>query len=54
MTDSEYQRYQTWRGNHSCISQVEISIVPCAVQDLIKVRCFKCGETYQVSDFDEA
>ena len=54
MSDLEYQRYKDWRKNHKCVSQVEITIVPCCVQDLIKVRCFECNETIQISDFDEA
>lgn len=54
MSELQYQRYTDWRNNHSCISQVEITTVPCCVQDLIKVRCFKCNEVFQVSNFDEA
>ncbi len=56
MSDSEYARYTDWRKKHPCTgtSQVEIIIIPDAVQDLIQVHCFKCDEVYQVSSFDEA
>lgn len=54
MSGEEYRRYKNWRNNHDCVSQVEITIVPCCVQDLIKVRCFSCDEIFQVSNFDEA
>lgn len=54
MSEAEYSRYKDWRKNHNCISQVEITIVPCCVQDLIKVKCFSCGEVIQINNFDEA
>lgn len=55
MTDLEYARYLNWRDKHPCtgVSQVEITIVPDCVQDWINVRCFKCNEVYQITDFNE-
>lgn len=53
MTEPEYSRYKSWRDDHKCVSQVEITIVPDCVQDLINVRCFLCGEILRITDFDE-
>lgn len=56
MTESEYERFTDWRKNHPCTGhhQVEITIVPDPILDLKKVRCFGCGEVYQITDFSEA
>lgn len=48
----EELRYLEWRKKHTCISQVEFSIVPDAIDQHTKVKCFVCGEELVLTDFD--
>ena len=52
LTDVENQRYQDWRSNHPCISQVEFRITPDSIDQATRVRCWKCGEQIELTDFD--
>lgn len=54
LTPLEMKRYQDWRKDHSCISQVEFRITPDAVDQATRVRCWKCGEQIEITDFDIA
>jgi hypothetical protein len=47
----EIQRYDEWRKNHSCVSQVEISYIPDAIDQATTVRCLLCGEKIEITDF---
>lgn len=48
----EEKRFQDWRRNHSCISQVQFQITVDAVDQDTYVQCYKCLERVQLTDFD--
>lgn len=52
LTEVEYRRYLGWRKEHPCVSQVEISYIPDQVDQRTRVRCLKCNEQIDITDFD--
>lgn len=52
MNEVEEKKYKDWRGNHNCVSQVEFTITPGCVGQVVGVRCWECGEKIDVTDYD--
>lgn len=52
MNSVEGERYKTWRNNHKCISQVEFTITPGCIGQVVAVRCWECSEKIDLTDYD--
>lgn len=48
----EEQRFQDWRNNHGCVSQVQFQIVVDNIDQDTWVMCQECKERKQLTDWD--
>lgn len=54
LNSKEYSDYVLWRKNHGCTSTIEFIIKPDQVDQSTTVRCHKCGEEKDITDWDAA